>query len=227
MLGTRSRLCGALILFGLLGCSSAKNVEKPIPMASPEAQKLPEPQPNMSPAPPPTQEEVTSALHRVFGDDLLVERAKTPSFIVGDFNGDTFQDLAVIVHPTPGKLQHINGELANWIIQDADSFFVPPPTQRVVSLPVIPEAKVTEGEQVLAIIHGHGPQGWRNPEARQGYLVKHAAATFVGIAPSINQKAIRAMHLPVETDIIREVRKNKKGFLFWTGSAYAWHPSEE
>jgi hypothetical protein len=221
-----SRVCGAMVLLALLGCSSQKNVEKPIPVASPQAQKSPEPQLNLPAPPPPTPEEVTSALRRVFGDDVLAERATTPFFIVGDFNGDNYQDLAVIVRPAPGKLQDINGELANWIIQDADTFFVPPPNQRVVSTPVIPEAKVAEREQVLAIIHGHGPQGWRNPDARQGYLVKHAAAAFLGTAPSISQKAIRAMHLPVETDIIKEVRKNKKGFLFWTGSAYAWHPSE-
>ena len=34
------------------------------------------------------------------------------------------------------------------------------------------------------------------------------------------------MHLPAETEIIKEVRNNKKGFLFWTGGVYAWHPSE-
>ena len=55
--------------------------------------------------------------------------------------------------------------------------------------------------------------------------MKHAAATFEGIAPSISQKAIRAMHLPVETDVIKEVRNNRKGFVFWTGGVYAWHPS--
>lgn len=225
MLGMGLRLYAAVTLMALLGCSSPQNVEKPIPPASPQAKKSPEPPPDLSP-PPPTLKEVTSAVHRVFGDDLMVDRATSPFFIIGDFNGDNFQDLAVIVRPAPGKLQDINSNLANWIIQDADTFFIPPPSKRVVSLPVIAEAKVTEGEQVLAIIHGHGPQGWRNPDARQAYLVKHAAATFLGTAPSISQKTIRAMHLPVETDIIKEVRKSKNGFLFWTGSAYAWHPNE-
>ena len=67
-------------------------------------------------------------------------------------------------------------------------------------------------------------QDWRS--ARQAYIVKHAAATLLGTAPSVSQKAIRAMHLPQETDIIKQVRNNKKGFLFWTGGVYAWHPSE-
>jgi hypothetical protein len=224
-LGIGLRLCGAMTLMALLSCSSPKNAEKPISPASPQARKSPEPSPNLPP-PPPTLEEVTNALHRVFGDDLMADRATRPFFIVGDFNGDSFQDLAVIVRPARDKLQDINSELANWIIQDADAFFIPPPNKRVVSLPVIREAKVAEGEVALAIIHGHGVQGWRNADARQAYLVKHAAATFLGTAPSISQKTIRAMHLPVATDIIKEVRKNKKGFLFWTGSAYAWHPND-
>ena len=51
-------------------------------------------------------------------------------------------------------------------------------------------------ENLRAIIHGVGP---RAGEARQAYIVKHAEATFEGIAPSISRtKAIRAMHLPVE-----------------------------
>jgi hypothetical protein len=32
------------------------------------------------------------------------------------------------------------------------------------------------------------------------------------------------MHLPIETDIIKELRNNKKGIVFWTGGVYAWHP---
>jgi hypothetical protein len=39
--------------------------------------------------------------------------------------------------------------------------------------------------------------------------------------PSISQKAIRAMHLPYETEVIRQVRNKRKGFLFWTGGVYA------
>ncbi|HEX7284679.1 MAG TPA: hypothetical protein VF532_00765, partial [Candidatus Angelobacter sp.] len=131
-----------------------------------------------------------------------------------------------IVRPARGKLAEVNSELANWIIQDADTAFVPSPGQRVVRMEKPKRAKIMEGETVLAIIHGHGAQGWRDPAARQAYLVKHAAGTFQGIATSLSQKAIRAMHLPVETEIIQEVRGNKKGFLFWTGGLYAWHPSK-
>jgi hypothetical protein len=218
---------GVVLMAVFAGCKSGgpKNVEKPIAVSAIPV-KTSEVQPNLPPPPPPTAEEVASAMQRVFGDDLIVERDTRPAFIAGDFNGDDSQDLAVIVRPAPGKLEEINGEFANWIIQDADSFFVPPSKKGVVALPPSMEAKITGGEEVLAIIHGHGPQGWRNSTARQAYLIKHAAATFLGKSPSISQKSIRMMNLPVRTEIIDEMRRNKKGFLFWTGSQYAWHPTQ-
>jgi len=214
-----------MILMGLLSCGKpTPPMEKPIPLATPKAEKPPEPMPKL---PPPTMAEVESAMHRIFADNLVLEHGIGQLFIVGDFNGDGFEDLAVIARAAPGKLDDINSELANWTIQDADKFFVAPSGKRVVKAPNLGRAKVSEGEQILAFIHGHGPKGWRSPDARQAYLVKHAAAVFLGTAPSISQKAIRAMRLPVETEIIQEVRNKKKGFLFWTGGAYAWHPDEK
>src|ERR1041385_2460120 len=217
-------------LAALQGCTSnhAQTVEKPIAVTTPQ------PTPAGSPVaplklPPPTTAQVESAFQRVFGDDLIAETDGTSgqaAFIVGDFNGDQSEDLAVIARPAPGKLDEVNNELSNWILQDADRAFIAPPGKAVVAPPKQTHPHVESGERILAIIHGVGPQGWRNPQARQAYLVKHAAATFEGTAPSISQRAIRAMRLPVETEIIKEIRNNKKGFLFWTGGVYAWHPSE-
>jgi len=198
-------------------------VEKPIAVATPQpADETAKP----VKLPPPTRAEVEAALRRVFGDDLVINAASHPSFIAGDFNGDGSEDLAIIAQPSSSKLADVNSELSNWIIQDADKAFLAPPGKSVVVPPRQERPHVEAGEQVLAIIHGYGPQGWRNADARQAYLIKHAAATLVGTAPSLSQKAIRAMKLPVETEIIQQVRNHKKGFLFWTGGVYAWHPSE-
>jgi hypothetical protein len=218
-----------LLLLSILGCESKNKpgtlVERPIstPQPAPPSAATPAAPPKL---PPPIAAEVQAACARVFGDVLVIDCTRRQNFIVGDFNGDGSQDLAVIVRPARGKLAEINSELANWTIQDADKAFVPTPGQRVVRMEKPAAAKMMEGESVLAIIHGYGAKGWRDPAARQAYLVKHAAATFQGTAPSISQKAIRAMHLPVETEIIQEMRGRKKGFLFWTGGLYAWHASE-
>jgi hypothetical protein len=224
------RLALVAALFAALpGCNSSKQelaVEKPIIAAktSPSPAAAATPMPKL---PPPAQAEVEAAFHRVFGDDLVADFSDPQSFIAGDFNGDQSEDIAIIARPARGKLGDINNELANWIIQDADKAFIPPPSATgKVTPPAQKRPQIQANEEVLAIIHGFGPKGWRNADARQAYLVKHAAATFVGTAPSISQKAIRAMRLPVETEIIQEVRNNKKGFVFWTGGLYAWHPEQ-
>jgi hypothetical protein len=223
----RLALTGAMLV-GLQGCSNQSNsevrVEKPLPASTPQpspAAATPVPK-----LPPPTEAEVQAAFHRVFGDSLIVSTSIRPFFIVGDFNGDESEDLALIARPAPGKLQDVNNELSNWTIQDADKALLPAAAKKVVMPRNEERPTVANGEEILAIIHGAGPMGWRSADARQAYIVKHAAAKLLGTAPSVSQKAIRAMHLPQETDIIKQVRNNKKGFLFWTGGVYAWHPSE-
>ena len=223
-------ILAAAILAALPGCTSnqAQNIEKPIAAAT--LQPTPAASPAVPPKfPPPTKAQIKEAVSRAFGEALIpqVEDAGgAATFIVGDLNGDQSEDLAVIARPAPGKLDEVNNELSNWIVQDADKAFIVPTGKAVVVPPKQARPRVERGEQLLAIIHGVGPEGWRNPQARQAYLLKHAAATFEGTAPSVSQKAIRTMRLPVETEIIREIRNGKKGFLFWTGGVYAWHPSE-
>ncbi|HXO38373.1 MAG TPA: hypothetical protein VN872_07035, partial [Candidatus Acidoferrum sp.] len=152
---------GAAALLALQGCNNSSSggvpVEKPIAVASPQ------PSPAASPAaspklPPPTQAEVEAAFHRVFGDDLITA-ANAQSFIVGDFNGDQSEDLALIASPAAGKLDDVNNEFANWIIQDADKAFIPSSSKAVVVPPKQERPRVEPGEQVLAIIHGVGPTG--------------------------------------------------------------------
>lgn len=217
-------------LAALQGCASNHDLtlEKPIATVTPQPTPVVA-APALSKLPPPTTAQVKEAFQRVFGESLVPEidnASGVTTFIVGDFNGDQSEDLAVIARPAPGRLDDVNNELSNWILQDADKAFIPTPAKSVVVPPHQARPHVERGEELLAIIHGVGAQGWRSPEARQAYIVKHAAAVFEGTAPSISQKAIRAMHLPVETEIIKEVRNRKKGFLFWTGGVYAWHPSE-
>jgi hypothetical protein len=218
----------AIVLTSLFyGCSKNSQqvqIEKPIAVITPS------PTPQASPAPAvklplPTVSDVREAMTRAFGDVLVIEEGKN-NFIAGDFNGDGSEDIAILARPAPGKLGEVNSEMANWIIQDADRALILSPKQKVVKVSKEEVPKVREGESVLAIIHGYGPTGWRNPDARQAYLLKHAAGVIQGKEPSIQEKAIRAMHLPFETEIIKTTRGKEKGFVFWTGGVYAWHPRE-
>jgi hypothetical protein len=214
------------LLIAMPGCKSSQKellVEKPVAGSTPTPAAAATPFPKL---PPPTTAEVEAAFHRVFGSALIANISDPQSYIVGDFNGDDSEDIAIIARPASGKLDEINSEFANWIIQDADKAFIPPPTKRVAVPPVQQRPQIQAGEEVLALIHGYGAKGWRDPDARQAYLVKHATGLLEGTEPSISEKAIRAMHLPVETDLIKTTRKNKRGFIFWTGGVYAWHPRE-
>src|SRR5262249_8281540 len=114
-------LIACLALAALNGCnsnsSSGKPVEKPIAVATPQpASETPAP----AKLPPPTRAEVESAFKRVFGNELTIDAANSQWFIVGDFNGDGSEDLAITARPASGKLADVNSELSNWIVQDAD-----------------------------------------------------------------------------------------------------------
>src|SRR5262245_30375305 len=63
----------------------------PQPARSPEANKAPEP----IKLPPPERSEILEAVKRIFGDAAIPDESRNPSFLVGDFNGDASQDLAV------------------------------------------------------------------------------------------------------------------------------------
>ncbi|HZD93968.1 MAG TPA: hypothetical protein VE133_06920, partial [Candidatus Sulfotelmatobacter sp.] len=202
----------AAIILELQGCNNQSNVrvEKPIALATPAPVASATPVPKL---PPPTKAEVEDAFRRVFGVDLTARFVEGQTFVVGDFNGDQSEDIGIIVRPAPGKLGDINSDFANWIIQDADKAFIPPPGDTVVVPPKQKPAKLASGETVLAVIHGFGPKGWRTADARQSYLIKHAAAPLMGTASSTDQKYIRDLKLNIETVIIKELRDNKKGYV--------------
>ena len=114
--------------------SSWRN-RSPAPRLSPRRLLQPLRRPS---CPHPRMSEVKAALHRVFGDSCslpALRALKGVQFIVGDFNGDQSEDLALTVRPAAGKLKEVNDELANWIIQDADKAFIPPSGKAVVTPP--------------------------------------------------------------------------------------------
>src|SRR5262245_23194226 len=98
----RFHTCSASFLFlmivlfsSLPACNRKKALqEKPIDFTqlASSASDTPATQPKL---PPPRPEQVTEAIDRVFGGAVHIDRSETPGFIVGDFNGDRSEDLAV------------------------------------------------------------------------------------------------------------------------------------
>lgn len=221
-----------LLLLGVVGALLALNcnngnealVEKKVSAAASRFTAHSTATATVLPAPKP--EDVRKAVLRIYGDAVQVEDSPS-NYLLGDFNGDDSQDLAVRVHPAPGKLAEVNSAVANWILEDPSEVFVPDPAKKVQSFPPKPrQAEVSAGETLLVIVHGFGAEGWRVPEARQTYLLRHAVGT--GMATSTKEEAALAQpssaQMPrLQGDVIQESRDGRKGFLFWTGGHYAWY----
>lgn len=158
---------------------------------------------------------------------VVYQKAVTPlsknSFVVGDFNGDLSEDLAIAVKPAPEKIEEINDELANWIIQDAQASL--DPVVRLRDPHARPKRPIVGPQDLLlAIIHGYGPGGWRNPEARQTYLLKHAVGKDMAARSKADAvKMASKDKLPnLRGDVIVEQLGQERGFIYWTGARYAW-----
>jgi hypothetical protein len=168
---------------------------------------------------------VDGALRRAFGDAVL---SAGGAGLAGDFNGDGVEDVVAPVAPAVGRLAEVNDDLAPWQIQDAlaerSEVVVPaghaPPTGRPI--------KAEAADELLAVIHGYGPRGWRDQEARQSYLVRRA----VGPAPleaqprSMLTRYVQGVSpdAQLQGDVILSSAGGRPGFVYWTGVRYAWHP---
>src|SRR5262249_18597517 len=71
--------------------------------------------PNVVPA---NFSEVQDAVRRVFKDAAVIDSSFNPNFLTGDFNGDSSQDLAVILKPVPNKLAEMNEQYPSWLLRD-------------------------------------------------------------------------------------------------------------
>jgi hypothetical protein len=168
------------------------------------------------PAPKPT--EVKDVVTRVFKDAVSVDSNRNPYFLVGDFNGDYSQDIAVVIKPVAGKLSDLNQEYPPWMLKDPFHPNLPP---QVRTKPL----QVEFNDVLLAVIHGYGSDGWRNPEATQTYLLKDAVGNTINAQPAKASIAANSgKKLPkLFGDTIAQVIAGASGFLYYTGAGYAWY----
>ena len=209
----------------------AKSVEPP-PVVVPANGVLPLVSPTPTPSPakntgqPPDPTEIRKAVARIFEKAATPDASRNPSFAVGDFNGDGSEDLAVAVRPNEGSLGEINSELANWILEDPGNISVQ--GTGATRMPTHKPVRAERADTLLAIIHGVGPQGWRNPEAKQTFLLKNAAGSniLVHFAKDLRKNIKNKQKLPpLKGDAISETVGGKSGLVFWTGAKYAWYSS--
>lgn len=200
----------------LIGCSK---VEKPVAEAPPPPLTVQTAQANqpqrVSKVPPPQLTEVQQAVNRVFKEAAVIDTSHQPTFIVGDFNGDRSQDLAVVLKPASDKLSELNEEFPNWILRDLEG-----PTQSRS-----PRLRVGAKDKLLAIIHGYEAEGWRNDQATQTYLLKNAARPGMEVYSAKDFMAThRGRNLPqMRGDVLGEDAEGKSGCLYYANATYSWY----
>ena len=208
--------------------SATPGLEQPGAAVTPAATPAPE---NATPTPtpaPPQESEIRDAVERTYKDAVVFD-PKNGQTVVGDFNGDGSEDIAVAVRPAAGKLEEINSEMANWILEDPRQVAAPDPRkfdphQGVQTLdPPKERPRVAAADHLLAVIHGYKEQGWRNPDARQTYLLKNAAGVEMKPEGRVAARADAQTKTPrLLGDVIRERLGDEQGFLYWTGARYGW-----
>ena len=200
-----------IVVLMVAACSSTTKraaVEQP-----PAYQPTPESTPvRLVAAPAPKLVEVQDAVKRVFKDAVVLDPNYQPNFVMGDFNGDTSQDLAVIIKPV--KLEEMNQEYPPWLLRA-------PRTNKAERAPL----KIDKDEVLLAVIHGYGTNDWRDPEATQTFVLKdvvgndlkvHTGKEFV--AANAGRKLPRA-----QGDLIGETLQGTQGYLYYATSSYSWY----
>jgi hypothetical protein len=209
------KIAVALVVFCCfaLGCSTGSKTVTEAPPA-PIAKAL-DSAPGPTQLPPPELQPVQEAVRRVFKESAVLDSSQRPAFVAGDFNGDLSEDIAVVLRPAPDKLSDLNAEFPTWILRDPFG----------TSEPRGPRLGVAATDVLLAVIHGYGAEGWRNPQATQTYLLKNAAGSGMEThAGKDFLKANKGKKLPtLRGDLIGEVLDGKSGYLYYSGASYSWY----
>jgi hypothetical protein len=179
----------------------------------------------------PALAEVEEAVKRVCVNAVTIDTSQSSPSLVGDFNGDDSEDLAVIVRPAAGALPRLNSEYANWIIIDPRKVVLPDPNKAVQRLPKPPAAvKIGADDVLLLVLHGYQETGWHHQYARQTFLLKNAVGENMRAQSVSEVSRAEGNKNPLQQrpgDVIAETLTGRPGFLYWTNGKYAWWNSIE
>ena len=209
--------------------------EEPVAPQKSEAASPPL-QPQETPGlPAPKLEQVQEAVNRVFKDAVVIDVSRKPCFLVGDYNGDESQDLAVVLKPAEGRLAELNQEFPNWIAREPLEEVLLPKSRVLTHRGAVKHApdpaagqtiRFEQRDVLLAIIHGHGPKGWHDLEATQTHLMRDVVGANMRILPFKEAVKVYKGANPFPTiygDLIAETLIGQSGFLHFAGSIYGWY----
>jgi hypothetical protein len=213
--GTTAALAVLALAAGVVfsrALARAPRVERPLPPspAAPEHLRPRVVEADFSPA---RGGEARLALRRVFGVAVSLPGDEAA---VGDFNGDGSPDMAVLVRAAAGHAAHVSDPLANWTVHDC----MPSRVLAAGAGSPPPPAAVMEGESFLAVVHGYRGRGWRDPDARQAYLVRGGPDGPWVARPRAAYPDLGAHREAAMGDVLAPARQ-RDSFVHWTGGRYA------
>ena len=220
-----------LIIVAMLGMGGCARPEQPVSEAPSTAQPPP-PADSLPPASPPDlskpkPDEVQTKIETIFQRAVTVEGNREQYFIVGDFNGDQYQDLVVVVKAVDDRLDDLNSELANWIRDEPLKAVLVSPLVLLHKMPDDAKIRVSRGDVLLAIIHGYGPDGWRSPEATQTYILRAAVGEGlmkVELRKDLLVAARKGAKIPsIHGDFLSESLGGNPGYVYYNGAHYVWY----
>jgi hypothetical protein len=182
-----------------------------------------------------TPEQVATLLASEFGGLFKVdERNITPSYLVGDFNGDGVEDLAASVRldrqistddksKPPFSFEKAYGPGPSTLgEQSEENGFTMGDLARYHELPI------------LAVIHGSTKDGWKNSQPEQRFVVvdawhlgKKMMSLYHGrLKPASYGDEPRLIQPPqLLGDAILMLDKANAGTaVYWDGATYRWYP---
>jgi rhodanese-related sulfurtransferase len=193
-------------------CSSGK----PVAVEQTPTVQAPEPLPTpvkIDVARSPKLSQVQDAIKRVFKGAATLHPEHNPNFLVGDFNGDASEDLAVILKPE--NLSEMNQELPPWLLRDP----------RSNSTAGQQQMRIQKDERLLAVIHGYGSNDWRDPEATQTFVLKNVVGNDLkvqSLKDFVSANTGRKLPRP-QGDLIAETLNGTQGYLYYAVSTYSWY----
>lgn len=204
-----------VLLLTLSACTSTTKrvvVEQPPPAYQPTPESTPV---RLAAAAAPKLPEVQDAIKRVFKNAAVLDTNRNPNFLMGDFNGDASQDLAVIIKPV--NLEEMNQEYSPWLVRSP-----------LANKADRAQLKIEKDELLLAVIHGYGANDWRDPEATQTFVLKDVVGDDLRVHTVKEFAASNAgRKLPrTQGDVIGETVQGTPGYLYYAVSTYSWYDSK-
>ena len=208
----------SLLTIVLLALSACTSTTKPAAVEQPPVAYQPTPESTpvrLTSAAAPKLPEVQDTIKRVFKDAAVLDQNHNPNFVMGDFNGDTSQDLAVIIKPV--NIEEMNQEYPPWMVRA-------PRTNKADRALL----KIEKDETLLAVIHGYGTNDWRDPEATQTFVLKNVVGDDLKVHARKELVAANAgRKLPrAQGDLIGETVQGTQGYLYYAVSTYSWYDAK-